>query len=163
MKVKTYLLIKEQDDEVQSILLDAMAYRSAYMKLPEGLKPQYVEILTKIDEMERTESEEQKVFSFDSPNPSEDNFREIFAEWLAYKKERHESYKSRRALKCCYTRLVKLSGGDAEIARKIIETSMANNYSGLFPYRKENHGTEERISGYASVAARLAQLDGRAG
>lgn len=57
---------------------------------------------------------------------------EAIARWLAYKKERGQTYKP-TGLKAFITRLGNLSGGNGEVALKIVEQSMANNYSGVFP------------------------------
>lgn len=56
----------------------------------------------------------------------------VFQEWLAYKRERHESYKAKSSLKAAYSKLKKLSGNNPAIAHDIIEQSMANNWAGLF-------------------------------
>ena len=57
---------------------------------------------------------------------------EEITRWLAYKKERGQTYKT-TGLKAFITRLGNLSGGNGEVALKIVEQSMANNYSGVFP------------------------------
>ena len=51
--------------------------------------------------------------------------------WLAYKKERNQTYKP-MGIKAFITRLQNLSGGNGEIATKIVEESISNNYSGIF-------------------------------
>ena len=55
-------------------------------------------------------------------------FQPIMADWLAYKSERGQL-----GLQRCYVRLLTLSGNDAAKARRIVDFSIANNYSGLFP------------------------------
>ncbi len=55
--------------------------------------------------------------------------------WLAYKKEKKQPYKS-KGLKFLKTRLQNLSKGDGKVAMLIVEQSMANNYSGLFPLKE---------------------------
>ena len=57
---------------------------------------------------------------------------EAITRWLAYKKERGQTYKP-TGLKAFITRLGNLSGGNGEVALKMVEQSMANNYSGVFP------------------------------
>ena len=57
---------------------------------------------------------------------------EAITRWLAYKKERGQTYKP-AGLKAFITSLGNLSGGNGEVALKIVEQSMANNYSGVFP------------------------------
>lgn len=59
---------------------------------------------------------------------------DVMTEWLEYKKERRESYKS-RGLKQCYDKLVKFSNGNPATALEIIHSAMSNNYSGFFPLR----------------------------
>lgn len=59
-------------------------------------------------------------------------FQPIMADWLAYKSEREQTYRP-LGLQRCYVRLLTLSGNDAAKARRIVDFSIANNYSGLFP------------------------------
>lgn len=59
-------------------------------------------------------------------------FQPIMADWLAYKSERGQTYRP-LGLQHCYVRLLTLSGNDAAKARRIVDFSIANNYSGLFP------------------------------
>ena len=59
-------------------------------------------------------------------------FKPIMADWLAYKSERGQTYRP-LGLQRCYVRLLTLSGNDAAKARRIVDFSIANNYSGLFP------------------------------
>lgn len=55
--------------------------------------------------------------------------------WMAYKKERGEPYKP-RGVSIFYKRLRELSGNSATKAKTIVEQSIANNYSGIFPIRE---------------------------
>lgn len=64
--------------------------------------------------------------------------REAVDTWLAYKKERHESYKP-TGFKTFYKKLCELSGNNPQVAMAIIEQSMQNNYAGLFPLRNNNN------------------------
>jgi len=100
-------------------------------------------------------------------------FENVFAVWLEYKHQRHESYKSDLSLKTCYNKLVKLSGNDPSVAMAIVEQSMANNWAGLFPLKNQNNGNnrtsdwqqtngagrEQRAAAYMSAVARLAAED----
>ena len=61
-----------------------------------------------------------------------EEFREVVSEWLSYKRERRESYKSHRSLQAFYSKLTNLSHGNATLAREIINQSMANNWAGIF-------------------------------
>ena len=58
----------------------------------------------------------------------------VFFEWLEYKKASFKfSYKTERSLEAAYNELVKLSGGDPNTARQIINNSMAKGWKGMFP------------------------------
>lgn len=57
--------------------------------------------------------------------------QEALEEWLAYKKEKRQSYKP-RGLEALKKKLLQMSNGSPEYAKVIVEYSMANNYSGLF-------------------------------
>jgi hypothetical protein len=65
-------------------------------------------------------------------------FFEIFIKWLKYKRSRGESYKNKESTKLAYNKLYKFSDGDFNKAIKIVENSMANNWSGLFELKEEN-------------------------
>lgn len=73
----------------------------------------------------------------------EPSFQPIMADWLAYKSERGQTYRQKGA-EGCYSNLKNLSGNDPDVARKIVEQSIANNYAGLFALKTRNHGSPER-------------------
>lgn len=54
--------------------------------------------------------------------------------WLAYKKEKRQKYQP-RGLAALKKKLLKMSSGNPEYAKVIVEHSMGNNYSGLFAPR----------------------------
>lgn len=58
--------------------------------------------------------------------------------WLAYKKEKGQSYKP-TGFKTFYKNLCKYSNNDHDTAMHIIELSMQNNYAGIFPLRNNNN------------------------
>lgn len=83
-----------------------------------------------------------------APEWVQQEFAPAFLDWMEYKRSRREAYKSDKSLKACYNMLVKLSNGDAETARLIVEQSMANNWKGLFPLKENNNGrTNWRVNG----------------
>ena len=57
--------------------------------------------------------------------------------WLAYKKEKRQKYQP-RGLAALKKNLLKMSNGNPEYAKVIVEHSMGNNYSGL--YAPKNNG-----------------------
>lgn len=65
-------------------------------------------------------------------------FTPVMEEWLQYKRQRKQSYKSDKSIAQCYKNLVKLSNGDPVVAMEIIHQSMANNWSGIFPLKNES-------------------------
>lgn len=65
------------------------------------------------------------------------SFMPIILEWLEYKREKKQSYKQ-RGFNVLYKNLMEMSNGNVEMARKIIDHSMQNNYAGLFPLKKQN-------------------------
>lgn len=75
-----------------------------------------------------------KALDLSSVEPS---FQPIVADWLSYKSERGQTYRQ-RGFDSLYARLLELSKGDADLARKIIQQSMANNWAGLFPLKTTN-------------------------
>lgn len=57
--------------------------------------------------------------------------QEALEMWLAYKKEKRQTYKP-RGLEALKKKLLQLSNGNPEYAKVIVEYSMGNNYTGLF-------------------------------
>jgi hypothetical protein len=68
----------------------------------------------------------------------EPNMVEPVETWLAYKKEKAQSYKP-TGFKTFYKNLCELSGNNPQVAMAIIEQSMQNNYAGIFPLRNNNN------------------------
>ena len=63
--------------------------------------------------------------------------------WLAYKKEKGQSYKP-TGFKTFYKNLCKYSNNNHDTAMLIIELSMQNNYAGIFPLRNNNNNNYGR-------------------
>ena len=85
-------------------------------------------------EKENIKEREKKKNDVELPDYIAPEYRDVMTEWLEYKKERRETYKS-RGLKQCYDKLIKFSNGNPDIALDIIHTAMSNNYSGFFPIK----------------------------
>jgi len=66
-----------------------------------------------------------------SNNIEPDYLKEPIQKWVAYKKERGQSYKQ-TGLNACIKKLERLSNGSSEIAMAIVDESISNNWSGLF-------------------------------
>lgn len=89
-----------------------------------------------------TEKEEKKTSEIDEIKTKyelPDEFAEIVKEWFLYKKEIKDNYKSDRGRTAFVNTLKKLSGGDAETARQIINQSMANNWKGIFELKSKQN------------------------
>jgi hypothetical protein len=69
--------------------------------------------------------------------------REAVETWLAYKKEKAQSYKP-TGFKTFYKKLCEFSGNNPQVAMAIIEQSMQNNYAGIFPLRNNNNNNYGR-------------------
>jgi hypothetical protein len=73
-----------------------------------------------------------------------DEFLNVVNDWLEYKKSRRESYKNQKSIKAFIAKLKNLSGSDPQIARKIIEESMANNWAGIFELKTSINGAHSK-------------------
>lgn len=89
-----------------------------------------------VDENKK-KKEEVKAEEVLTDNPE---MNEVIKQWLAYKKEKKQTYKP-IGLKTLINKLLKLSNNDASIAKQIVEYSIMNNYAGLFPLREKNNST----------------------
>ena len=85
------------------------------------------------------EEEEQQAEVVEEVKPQEEIYicQEALDMWLAYKKEKRQKYQP-RGLAALKKKLLKMSGGNPEYAKVIVEHSMGNNYSGL--YAPKNNG-----------------------
>lgn len=90
-------------------------------------------------------------------------WRNIMHQWLEYKAARKEGYKTEVGAKKCLTMLRNLSSGNAEVAQRIIDQSMANNWAGLFALR-ENQSPGHPPNGrqYGQRIGQIIQSDDEA-
>lgn len=76
-------------------------------------------------------------------------FKNTFTQWLRYKHDRRESYRSKESTMLAYRKLLRLSHSDPTVAQQIVEESMANNWAGLFelkaPINGHRNAHSERI------------------
>ena len=114
-----------------------------------------------------TETEENKIKETDMPQGYEkfdfsfldDGLKACFYDWLEYKRQRGEKYKTQRSLQLCYDKLRKLCKGDASIAERIIEQSQANNWSGFFELKTNNTNNHEYKHPFAGRTAKTEYRD----
>lgn len=74
---------------------------------------------------------------------------DAFRKWLAYKKERRQSYKP-KGLAAAKTRLDRISEGDPCRAMEIVEFCIANNYAGLFAPQLQQQDDDRKQNALAS-------------
>ena len=92
-------------------------------------------------EQENKENIKRKNFDFDFSEIPNDYWQAI-ENWLEYKASKGQKYKVQQSFKLMANNLIKLSGNNPVMAQKIVEQSMANNWSGLFEL-KNGHPTAE--------------------
>lgn len=82
--------------------------------------------------------------------------QEALEMWLAYKKEKRQTYKS-RGLEALKKKLLQLSSGNPEYAKVIVEYSMGNNYAGLFaPKNNSINSYEQQQRTFNKISSILA-------
>ena len=82
--------------------------------------------------------------------------KEALEMWLAYKKEKRQTYKP-RGLEALKKKLLKLSNGNPEYAKVIVEYSMGNNYTGLFaPKNNGVNSYEQQQRTFNKISSILA-------
>ena len=82
--------------------------------------------------------------------------KEALDMWLAYKKEKRQTYKP-RGLEALKKKLLHLSNGNPEYAKVIVEYSMGNNYTGLFaPKNNGVNSYEQQQRTFNKISSILA-------
>lgn len=69
--------------------------------------------------------------------------QEALDTWLAYKKEKRQKYQP-SGLAALKKKLLKMSNGNPEYAKVIVEHSMGNNYSGLYAPKNNSINSYEQ-------------------
>lgn len=69
--------------------------------------------------------------------------KEALDMWLAYKKEKRQKYQP-RGVAALKKKLLKMSNGNPEYAKVIVEHSMGNNYSGLYAPKNNSINSYEQ-------------------
>lgn len=70
----------------------------------------------------------------------ENRYDEIVNLWIDYKKRKRQSYKTKESTVQMIKHLIEISDNNFDNAKKIIETSIANNWDGLFPLKQHTNG-----------------------
>ena len=82
--------------------------------------------------------------------------KEALEMWIAYKKEKRQTYKP-RGLEALKKKLLQLSNGNPEYAKVIVEYSMGNNYTGLFaPKNNYANSYEQQQRTFNKISSILA-------
>ncbi|MBW1612419.1 MAG: DUF4373 domain-containing protein [Deltaproteobacteria bacterium] len=66
-----------------------------------------------------------------------DKYKEIWSEWLDYKRERKDPYETQRGMKAAFTHLVNLSDDNPAVAQRIIHQSIREEWKGLFELKEK--------------------------
>ncbi len=81
-------------------------------------------------------------------------WEELLRTWLEYKRGRNQVYKSELSVRKFLTMLRNLSRGDPEMARQIVDKSIANNWAGIFEL--QDAGGQAR--GQPATGQRIGQI-----
>lgn len=86
-----------------------------------------------------------EVIEVEEVKPQEEFYpcQEALDMWLAYKKEKRQKYQP-RGLAALKKKLLKMSNGNPEYAKVIVEHSMGNNYSGLYAPKNNSINSYEQ-------------------
>lgn len=79
----------------------------------------------------------------DIPDYVSPDFRDVYMEWIQYRKEIGKPYKTDKGRKVFYDELVNLSGGNPDIARLIIEQSEAKEWPNIYKLKTSNYGNKD--------------------
>lgn len=91
------------------------------------------------------EEQQAEVIEVEEVKPQEEFYpcQEALDMWLAYKKEKRQEYRP-RGLAALKKKLLKMSNGNPEYAKVIVEHSMGNNYSGLYAPKNNSINSYEQ-------------------
>lgn len=64
----------------------------------------------------------------------------LMIEWMDYRKEIKKPIKTQSGINLNYKDLLNYSGGDVNLARKVVETSISRGWTGLQPLKQDNYG-----------------------
>ena len=81
----------------------------------------------------------------------EKDFEICFMQWLEYKKERREKYKTQKSLELCYYNLKKLSNNNPKIAQEIVNQSLSQNWAGLFELKNNFSKPQQQSQSYKEL------------
>jgi hypothetical protein len=84
------------------------------------------------------------------------DYSETFYNWIDYKKERKQSYKTQKSLEACYQNLKLLSEFNPITAKQIVLNSISNNWLGLFKIKTDKQTKQDETRNY--IASRIAQV-----
>ena len=109
--------------------------RNATASIPQCENDAIREDKIRLDKKKEEKIIEEKNISLD---PFQENFRIDWLKWTSYKKDEFkQSYKKIETEQIAFNNLVKLSKGNENLAREIIEQSIANQWKGLFELKNK--------------------------
>mgnify|MGYP001405655416 CR=1 FL=1 len=96
------------------------------------VKEENKNLKNKINELEEKLKSLNEINKFDYGFLEGSELKDIFLNWIEYKRQRTERYKTQQSVELCFKKLQKYSGNKKAIAEQIINDAMALNYSGFF-------------------------------
>lgn len=82
--------------------------------------------------------------------PFDEKYKESLLVWFDYKKQIKDSYKTTIGKEKCYKNLVELSKNNPDIAKKIVDQSIANNWKGLFELKQNTQTSQPKFNRFNS-------------
>ena len=152
--VRKFISELEKDGKIEhhkSRIINVITLNSYYQ--PEQQNEQQIEqqieqpIINnnKVKEYKKDTNVSQKDFSTDFvPDYVDNAFRDIYIEWMNYRSQVGKPYKSDIGRKRFYNELIRLSAGDPQKARLIIQQSEANEWQGIFEIKQDNNNDYEQ-------------------
>ena len=128
---------KAKASKDKQMLANASKDKQSLANLADNVPVPVPESDSVIKEKEHSNECSKKKSSIDLSFCENSFLKEPFLEWLDYKREIKDSYKTQRTVEACFRNLQELSGGVLEIAEKIVRQSIANGYKGLFPIKEK--------------------------
>jgi len=85
------------------------------------------------------------------------DLKAVFAEWVSFKTDLKKPFKTQKGLERQYNQLLNLSGGDASVAKTIVEQSITHEWQGLFALKNNSFSAQQPLPSTDDRAARRAK------
>lgn len=141
------------NDNVNDILLEKETKEDIFLK--ENLQPENLEEIT-IEPL--VQPPEKEIIQDKLKIP--DDFKPIWKEWKEYRKDRKiKNYAGIKWEQKAVDKLFDLSKGNADTARKIINESITNTWTGFFKLNENEKGNSKTSANNSGKGRRIAKCD----